>query len=58
MAGKVKPKKQIKKQAPLGLQADPNLFIPKILESGEVKTLLEWEAPSRPFRKKDRSYYG
>lgn len=32
-------------------------FIPKILESGEVKTLLSWEAPSRPFRKKDRSYY-
>ena len=23
----------------------------------EVKTLIEWEAPSRPFRKKDRSYY-
>lgn len=30
---------------------------PKILEAGEVKTLLSWEAPSRPFRKKDRSYY-
>lgn len=30
---------------------------PKILEAGEVKTLLTWEAASRPFRKKDRSYY-
>lgn len=32
-------------------------FIPKISESGEIRTLLLWEAPSRPFRKKDRSYY-
>ena len=32
-------------------------FHPKIGEAGEVKTLLSWEAPSRPFRKKDRSYY-
>ncbi len=30
---------------------------PKIGEAGEVKTLLEWEASSRPFRPKDRSYY-
>jgi len=30
---------------------------PKMMEAGEIKTLLEWEAPSRPFRKKDRSYY-
>lgn len=30
---------------------------PKIQEAGEVKTLLSWEAPSRPFRKRDRSYY-
>ncbi len=32
-------------------------FTPKMMEAGEVKTLLSWEAPSRPFRKKDRSYY-
>ena len=32
-------------------------FHPKISEAGEVKTLLSWEAPSRPFRKRDRSYY-
>lgn len=32
-------------------------FHPKIMEAGEVKTLLSWEAPSRPFKKKDRSYY-
>lgn len=34
-----------------------NEFHPKISEAGEIKTLLEWEAPSRPFRKKDKSYY-
>lgn len=32
-------------------------FTPKIAEAGEVKTLLEWTAVSRPYRKKDRSYY-
>ena len=36
---------------------DESEFHPKIGEAGEVKTLLEWVAPSRPFRKKDRSYY-
>jgi len=30
---------------------------PKMMESVEIKTLLSWEAPARPFRKKDRSYY-
>lgn len=30
---------------------------PKMMEAGEIKTLLFWEAPSRPFRKKDRSFY-
>ena len=30
---------------------------PKISEAGEIKTFLTWQAPSRPFRKKDRSYY-
>lgn len=28
-----------------------------MMEAEEIKTLLSWEAPSRPFRKKDRSYY-
>ncbi len=32
-------------------------FTPKIGEAGEIKTLLSWEAHSRPFRKKTRSYY-
>src|SRR3989344_234440 len=32
-------------------------FTPKMGEAEEIKTLLSWEAPSRPFRKKDRSYY-
>jgi hypothetical protein len=30
---------------------------PKISEAGVVETLLSWTAPSRAFRKKDRSYY-
>lgn len=32
-------------------------FHPKIGEAGELKTLLSWEAPARPYRKKERSYY-
>ncbi|MBI2019491.1 hypothetical protein HYS95_02380 [Candidatus Daviesbacteria bacterium] len=35
----------------------PEFFTPKMMEAEEIKTLLEWEAPARPFRKKDRSYY-
>ena len=27
------------------------------MEAEEIKTLLSWEAPARPFRKKDRSFY-
>ncbi|MBI3103520.1 hypothetical protein HYZ05_01125 [Candidatus Daviesbacteria bacterium] len=45
-------KVQAKKQP-----ADTGPLHPKIMEAGEVRTLLSWEAPSRPFRKKDRSYY-
>ena len=33
------------------------VFTPKMAEAGEVETLLSWEGPSRPFRKKDRSFY-
>ncbi len=32
-------------------------FTPKMGEAEEIKTLLSWQAPARPFRKKDRSYY-
>ncbi|OGE26321.1 hypothetical protein A3C26_02845 [Candidatus Daviesbacteria bacterium RIFCSPHIGHO2_02_FULL_39_12] len=32
-------------------------FTPKMMEAEEIKTLLSWQAPARPFRKKDRSYY-
>ena len=32
-------------------------FSPKMSETGEIRTLLFWEAPSRPYRSKDRSYY-
>ncbi|MBI2039664.1 hypothetical protein HYT18_01185 [Candidatus Microgenomates bacterium] len=47
-------KKQTKKQ-PAG--SEPGPLHPKIMEAGEVKTLLSWEAPARPFRRKDRSFY-
>ncbi len=30
---------------------------PKLGETRQIKTLLSWEGSSRPFRKKDRSYY-
>ena len=33
------------------------VFTPKMGEAEEIKTLLTWQAPSRPFRKKDRSFY-
>lgn len=38
-------------------EIDDNELHPKIYEAGEIKTLLSWNAPARPFRKKDRSYY-
>lgn len=38
-------------------QAESDFLTPKMMEAGEIKTLLSWEAPSRPFRKRDRSYY-
>ena len=38
-------------------KSSTNFLTPKISEAGEVKTLLFWEAPARPFRKKDRSFY-
>lgn len=37
--------------------AGPEFFTPKMSEAEEIRTLLSWEAPARPFRKKDRSYY-
>lgn len=45
------PKKESSKSPP-GIP-----LTPKMMEAEEVKTLLSWEAHSRPFRKKDRSYY-
>lgn len=47
-----KPKKTQPKQP-----AREEMFTPKMGEAEEIKTLLSWQAPSRPFRKKDRSYY-
>ena len=35
----------------------PEFFTPKMSEAEEIKTLLSWQAPARPFRKKNRSYY-
>lgn len=46
-----------KKDQPKKQPANVGSLHPKIMEAGEVKTLLSWEAPSRPFRKKERSYY-
>ncbi len=37
--------------------AGSEFFTPKMSEAEEIRTLLSWEAPARPFRKKDRSYY-
>ncbi len=47
---------QSKKTSPKR-SSNQNILTPKIMEAGEVRTLFSWEAPSRPFRKKDRSYY-
>lgn len=44
-----KEEKHTKKQQNV---SDTGSLHPKILEAGEVRTLLSWEAPSRPFRKK------
>lgn len=44
-----------KKEQPKPQAGEP--LTPKIMEAGEVKTLLSWDAPARPFRKRDRSYY-
>lgn len=49
------PKNPPKKDHPL--EGKTEFFTPKMMEAEEIKTLLSWEAPSRPFRKKDRSYY-
>lgn len=53
--------KEIKQKAPQKKQpaqaAGPEFFTPKMMEAEEIKTLLSWQAPSRPFKKKDRSYY-
>lgn len=35
----------------------PQFLPPQMMESQEIETLISWEAPARPFRKKDRSYY-
>lgn len=39
------------------LPSGPEFFTPKMMEAEEIRTLMSWEAPSRPYRKKDRSYY-
>lgn len=56
---KVAVKQQPKKQSKASTEQfnAPEFFTPKMMEAEEIKTLLSWDAPSRPFRKKDRSYY-
>ncbi len=38
-------------------QEEREYFTPKMMEAEEIKTFISWEAPARPFKKKDRSYY-
>lgn len=52
-----KQEKQPKNKLPKVELGDAPFLTPKMMEAEEIKTLLSWEAPSRPFRKKDRSYY-
>lgn len=51
------PSKKTEEKHPQEQPTPPEYFTPKMMEAEEIKTLLSWEAPSRPFRKKDRSYY-
>src|SRR5688572_19928345 len=46
--------KEVKKTSP---RFEEVFLTPKMMEAEEIKTLFSWEAPSRPFRKKGRSYY-
>lgn len=50
-----KPQKNQPKNQPE--QTEQEFFTPKMMEAEEIKTLMSWEAPSRPYKKKDRSYY-
>ncbi len=52
-----KTSKQNKPRSNQGQAKKDEFLTPKMMEAGEVRTLLSWDAPSRPFRKKDRSYY-
>ena len=54
---KDKPKPNPPKKAQSKQPQMQEFFTPKMMEAEEIKTLLSWEAPSRPFRKKQRSYY-
>ncbi|OGE28312.1 hypothetical protein A2867_04845 [Candidatus Daviesbacteria bacterium RIFCSPHIGHO2_01_FULL_40_11] len=51
------PKQEAHKQKHPEGSARPEFFTPKMMEAEEIKTLMSWQAPARPFRKKDRSYY-
>lgn len=50
------PKEEVHQKQP-EKPVNPDFFTPKMGEAEEIKTLFSWEAPSRPFKKKDRSYY-
>lgn len=49
--------KKTKKKVRPQMENEAAFLTPKMMEAGEIETLFSWEAPSRPFRKKDRSYY-
>jgi len=56
MPGK-NPRKNTSKESPSKESAQPDFLTPKMSEAEEIRTLFSWQAPARPFRKKDRSYY-
>ena len=51
------PQQNFPKEEQFEQAAMQDVFTPKMMEAEEIRTLLSWEAPARPFRKKDRSYY-
>ena len=51
------PEEESSKQEHQETHVNSESFTPKMGEAEEIKTLLSWEAPARPFKKKDRSYY-
>lgn len=54
MAAKTKQEKFFPKELPVEIEATSHTPLPS---SNDVKTLLSWSAPGRPFRKRGKQYY-